>query len=277
MKRWMLLAAAAVIVAASVVGIVASRREVSARRAEAERLGVEAQQWKAKAEAAVKELEALRAEQGLEPAEHAERATPQPKATDDSAVRRELVKLLAEKDEKLSAVSRELEQWRAQAEEFEQKVRTLTEETQKLTASERDARDQLDTARRLTEALQTEMKSKNARSMQVEIANQQLRQREEETRQRIAKLLKLAEESDDLYRRREMFLSNILRRYREVTDLYRMLNQQFANPRDGAAPANNDLSRVQNAIYQAEDDMRQLQGLNSQAARLQKEMAAARK
>lgn len=142
MKRWMLLAAAAVIVAASVVGIVASRREVSARRAEAERLGVEAQQWKAKAEAAVKELEALRAEQGLEPAEHAERATPQPKATDDSAVRRELVKLLAEKDEKLSAVSRELEQWRAQAEEFEQKVRTLTEETQKLTASERDARDQ---------------------------------------------------------------------------------------------------------------------------------------
>lgn len=277
MKRWMLLAAAAVIVAASVVGIVASRREVSARRAEAERLGVEAQQWKAKAEAAVKELEALRAEQGLEPAEHAEQATPQPKATDDSAVRRELVKLLAEKDEKLSAVSRELEQWRAQAEEFEQKVRTLTEETQKLTASERDARDQLDTARRLTEALQTEMKSKNARSMQVEIANQQLRQREEETRQRIAKLLKLAEESDDLYRRREMFLSNILRRYREVTDLYRMLNQQFANPRDGAAPANNDLSRVQNAIYQAEDDMRQLQGLNSQAARLQKEMAAARK
>lgn len=121
------------------------------------------------------------------------------------------------------------------------------------------------------------MKGKNAQAMRVELANQQLRQKEDESRQRISKLLKLAEEADDLYRRREMYLSNILRRYREVTDLYRMLNQQFANPRDGAAPANNDLSRVQNAIYQAEDDMRQLQGLNSQAARLQKEMSAARK
>lgn len=277
MKRWVLLAAAVIIVVASVVGVVASRRELSARRVEAEQLRTEVRQWKTKAEAVAAELAALRAAQGLEPEAPAELAAVRPKATDDTAVRRELVKLLGEKDEKLSAASKELEQLRGQTEEFEDKVRTLTDESQKLTASERDARDQLDTARRLTEALQTEMKGKNARAMQVELANQQLRRREEESRQRISRMLKLAEEADDLYRRREMYLSNILRRYREVTDLYRMLNQQFANPRDGAAPANNDLSRVQNAIYQAEDDMRQLQGLNSQAARLQKEMAAARK
>jgi len=277
MKRWMLRAAAVIVVVASVVGVAVSRRELSARRVEVEHLRTEVRQWKTEAEAAAAELAALRAAQGLEPEAPAERAAVRPRATDDSAARRELVKLLAEKDEKLSAASKELEQLRGQTEEFEDKVRTLTDESQKLTASERDARDQLDTARRLTEALQTEMKGKNARAMQVELANQQLRRREEESRQRISRMLKLAEEADDLYRRREMYLSNILRRYREVTDLYRMLNQQFANPRDGAAPANNDLSRVQNAIYQAEDDMRQLQGLNSQAARLQKEMAAARK
>lgn len=277
MKRWALPVAAIVVMIASLVGAIVARREVHARRLEAEQLRAEVQQWKAKAEASAKDLEALRAAQGLAPAEHAEHAAAPPKSTDDPAVRRELVRLLAEKDEKLSAASKELEQLRGQAEEFEQKVRTLTEETQKLTASEREARDQLDTARRLTEALQTEMKGKNAQAMRVEIANQQLRQKEDESRQRISKLLKLAEEADDLYRRREMYLSNILRRYREVTDLYRMLNQQFANPRDGAAPANNDLSRVQNAIYQAEDDMRQLQSLNSQAARIQKELSAARK
>lgn len=277
MKRWALPVAGIAVVIVSLAGAIVARREVHARRLEAGQLRTEVQQWRAKAEMASKELESLRAAQGLPPAEHAEQAAAPPASTDDVAVRRELVKLLAEKDEKLSAAAKDLEQLRGQAEEFEQKVRTLTEETQKLTGSERDARDRLDTARRLTEALQTEMKGKNARALQVEVANQQLRSKEEESRQRISRLVKLAEEADDLYRRREMYMANILRRYREVTDLYRMLNQQFANPRDGAAPANNDLSRVQNAIYQAEDDMRQLQSLNSQAARLQKEMAAARK
>lgn len=108
MKRWALPVVAIVVMMASLVAAIVARREVHARRTEAEQLRAEVQQWKAKAEASAKDVEALRAAQGLEPEEHAEHAAAPPKAADDLAVRRELVKLLAEKDEKLSAAAKDL-------------------------------------------------------------------------------------------------------------------------------------------------------------------------
>jgi chromosome segregation ATPase len=277
MKRWAVPALAIAVTMASLAGLVVAWREAQRLRQLSGEAQAQAAAWKARALTAEQERDALRAAQAETGEEPSTPKTAKSAITDDPAVRRELLKLMAEKDEKLAAANRELEQLRAQVDELDEKVRKLTEESQRLAASDREAREQLDTAKRLAEALQTEMKGRNVRLSQLELSNQQLRQREEEARQRLARLVKLTEEIDDLNRRREMYLTNILRRYREVTDLYRTLNLQFATPRDGASPANNDLSRVQNAIYQAEDDMRQLQNLNSQVSRLQKDIAAARK
>jgi chromosome segregation ATPase len=276
-KRWAAPAVAMAIALAAAVGFVSARRELQLRTEEAEKLGAESGEWRKRAEAAVAELNQLREEQGLPAKEDAKGAPGKAAGGDEAAVRGELLKLLTEKEEKLTAASREMDGLRLRVEQLEQQLRVVGEEAQKLVSAEREVRDQLDSSRRLAEVLQAELKGKTALAGQMETVNAQLRKREEESRERAARLGKLMEQAEDLQRRREMFVTNILRRYREVTDLYRTLNQQFSNPRDGASPANADLSRVQNAIYQAEDDLRQLQGLNARSLALQKEMAEARK
>jgi hypothetical protein len=53
----------------------------------------------------------------------------------------------------------------------------------------------------------------------------------------------------------------MLRRYKDVTEQYRALSARLDNPPD--------TSRIQDSIALAEEDMRQLAGLNAQASRLQ--------
>lgn len=279
MKRWAVPILAAVIAAAAVSGWWTARRAASEMAVRVAKAESEAAEWRKKADEADKAREAAQAAQ----TEGVVGEAPQPgKGTgvvEDVVTRRELVKLLGEKDEKITGLTAANEQLRAQLEQFDEKVAGLTKETQRLTASEKDLQDKLDTARRLAEALRTESAGAASRTQQLEGLTQQLRQREEENRQKSARLLKVADATEELARRREMFLSNILRRYREVTEMYRGLALQTSAQRDGApaAVAGNDLSRIQTAVYQAEDDMRQLQALNAQASRLQKELAAARK
>jgi septation ring formation regulator EzrA len=276
-KRWAVPVAALVVGLAGLAGFVSARRALEAQRAEQAALREELEGWKRRAGEALRELEALRGALGAEAPDEPKGPAGKTAGGDDAGVRRELLKMLTEKEEKLAAAAKEMDSLRLRVDQLEQQLRVAAEEAEKLTAAEREWREQADASRRLAEVLQAELKGKSALAAQMETQNAQLRKREEEARERAARLGRLVEQAEDLQRRREMYLTNILRRYREVTDLYRTLNQQFSNPRDGASPANNDLSRVQNAIYQAEDDMRQLQGLNTQSARLQKEMAEARK
>lgn len=276
MRRWPFLVVA--LAALVFLGVaVYSFREATRRIKEAVDARAEAQQWKSRAESAERQVAELRGEQEEQPHEHEAVKPREQQPKDDVATRQELVKLLSEKDDKLASLTKDYEHVSTQVRDLEEKLEASTRETQRLASSEKDAREQLDTAKRLAEALQTEMQGKSVRSGQLETNNQQLRQREQEAKQRIERLVKLSEQMDDLNRRRDVYLSNILRRYRDVTDLYRTLNLQFSNPRDGVSPASNDLSRLQNAIYQAEDELRQLQSLNQQALRLQKDITAARK
>lgn len=277
MKRWAVPVAAIVVGLAGLAGFVSARRALEAERAEQTALREELEGWKRRAGDALRELEALRGALNVEEPDEPKGTAGKTAGGDDAGVRRELLKILTEKEEKLAAAAKELDSLRLRVDQLEQQLRVAAADAEKLSAGERELREQADASRRLAEVLQTELKGKSALAAQMETQNAQLRKREEEARERAARLGRLVEQAEDLQRRREMYLTNILRRYREVTDLYRTLNQQFSNPRDGASPANNDLSRVQNAIYQAEDDMRQLQGLNTQSARLQKEMAEARK
>lgn len=276
MRRWPLIVVALAAVVSMGVAVY-SFREATRRIKDAMDARAEVQQWKTRAESAERQIAELRGEQEEQPHEHETVKPREQQSKDDAATRQELVKLLGEKDDKLAALAKDYEHVSAHVRELEEKLDLVTKESQRLTTSEKDAHEQLDTAKRLAEALQTEMQGKNVRSGQLETTNQQLRQREQESKQRIDRLVKLSEQMDDLNRRRDVYLTNILRRYRDVTDLYRTLNLQFSNPRDGVSPPSNDLSRVQNAIYQAEDELRQLQSLNQQALRLQKDITAARK
>jgi len=148
---------------------------------------------------------------------------------------------------------------------------TATEEAdgKKLKAQLDELRDDMQAARRLGEALQTELRAKSDRLAKVETSEKLMQERLARAETAAAKVGGASKEIEDLNRRREAFLTALLRRYREVSDLYRnfTLNAQTRET-PGAGLQAGDLSRIQTAIQQAEDDLRQLQALNARLAQL---------
>ena len=120
-------------------------------------------------------------------------------------------------------------------------------------------------ARRWGDALQIELRAKSERLLKVETSEKLLRDRLARAESAPAKVADVSREVEDLNRRREALLMALLRGYREVGDLYRNVALN-AQTRDGMQAG--ELSRIQTAIQQAEDDLRQLQALNARMARL---------
>jgi chromosome segregation ATPase len=196
---------------------------------------------------------------------------------EDDATRRELLRLLDEKNAKLAAAESAMGDLKDKLAALETKLAGVTEEMDRLTASGKDLQERLDTSARLAESLQAQMRAREERLAQVEVSNQDLRKRTDDTARRFARLGELAHQIEEVERRREVYLANVLRRYREATELFRTLALRLDNPRDAAAPTSNDLSRIQQAITLADEDLRQVTTLNNQSARLQREISGVRK
>jgi chromosome segregation ATPase len=142
-------------------------------------------------------------------------------------------------------------------------------ERRKLAAQIDDLREDIQAARRLTDAVQAELKVKSDRLIKSETSERLLQDRATKAEAAASRVAGATREMEDLNRRREAYLTTLMRRYREVGDLYRnfTLNAQTAETPGNALQAG-DLSRIQNAIQQAEDDLRQLQALNARVAQL---------
>ncbi|PYT26861.1 MAG: hypothetical protein DMG58_21550, partial [Acidobacteria bacterium] len=63
---------------------------------------------------------------------------------------------------------------------------------------------------------------------------------------------------------------------REITEQYRAMSGVMASRRDrDVAPVGTtEIARIQNAISQAEEDLKQIDALNAQASRLEKKLPA---
>ena len=78
----------------------------------------------------------------------------------------------------------------------------------------------------------------------------------------------------DLESRREVYLTSILRRYRDITDEFRAMSGMLDTNRDGNSTACSGavLSRIQSAVNSAEDDLRQVNELNARTQKLEKQL-----
>jgi DNA repair exonuclease SbcCD ATPase subunit len=194
---------------------------------------------------------------------------PRASASTADAARAELIRMLEDRRQKLAAAQQALADSQNQNSELTARLEQLTVENQNLAKAETELKDRVDNQVRLAAALQTQLKEKAERAVELELSNRELRRRVEENAARVSQLSRTAREIDDLSRRREVYLNGILRRYREVTDLFRGATMRADSP--GA-----DQTRIQNAINMADEDLKQLQALNAQAARLQRALADAK-
>jgi len=176
--------------------------------------------------------------------------------------------------EELGQSSAEVARLQSRVSELQSGVENATEENRRLAAAAEELKRNLTDANQTIETIRAELKSNSGRMAQIESANAKLKEEAAASGQSAAQLKQTSSDLEGLFRRREMYLNNILRRYREITEQYRALSGVLDSRRDReAAPVRStEIGRIQNAIALAEEDLKQIDTLNAQAARLEKKL-----
>jgi hypothetical protein len=130
-------------------------------------------------------------------------------------------------------------------------------------------RDDLESARRVVTALQAELDARNQRLARAETNEKIAAERAKQKEASAERLTESAREMEEINRRRDVYLTSLVRRYREVADLYRSFSLHVQNrDNQNTGLQAGDLSRIQASMQQAEEDLRQIQTLNARAAQL---------
>ncbi len=177
--------------------------------------------------------------------------------------------------EALGQSSAEVARLQSRVSELQAGVENATEENRRLAAAAEELKRNLADANQTIETIRAELKSNSGRMAEIESANARLKEQAALSGQSAAQLKQTSSDLEGLFRRREMYLNNILRRYREITEQYRAMSGVLDSRRDReAAPVRStEIGRIQNAIALAEEDLKQIDALNAQAARLEKKLS----
>jgi chromosome segregation ATPase len=189
------------------------------------------------------------------------------------------VEMLLTLREGLTSANRSIEEWRTKSVQLQTELDQAREEQKRLAMIESSLNEQLAATRRVAEAKETELANRNERLVALEAANKRATTDAGAAEQKSKELLKASDELQEIYRRRESYLNSLLSRYKEVTEQYRAFASILENRRgpEGTPGANisiagPELSRIQNTLTLAEEDLRQLNALNAQALRIQKKL-----
>ncbi len=156
-------------------------------------------------------------------------------------------------------------------EEREKALASVDERCQKEQA---DWQSQLDALKQELDSAQAELQASRQRLAALEADNAKLKSDSSAGTARAAELTRVVADLQELESRRDAHLTSIMRRYRDVTSQFRAMSGMLDSSRDPNSSPFSDaaLSRIQNAISAADDDLRQLSELNAQARQLEKKL-----
>ncbi|HMD98021.1 MAG TPA: hypothetical protein VKM93_11925 [Terriglobia bacterium] len=255
-----LVLALAVALAGSVAAIVRQSR----------RLAVSERQRIAGLETIRQLQEALR-QRDLEKAP-AEAEAPAPVVGDQAA--------LAKRDAAVQRLEQELTDAHATIKDLQAQIARAGDEHLKALASlneshqkdEADWQSRLEALKQELDSAQAESEASRQRSAALEAESAKLRSAASESAARAAEQGRVLAELDDLGRRQDSYLTAIMRRYRDVTSQFRAMTGMLASSPNSGTLNGAELTRIQNAISQADDDLRQLNELNAQERQLEKKL-----
>ncbi len=183
----------------------------------------------------------------------------------------EALRSLGQLREELAAARSSSQKLQDRVSQLEAELEKAHRENSALNARQAELHEQLLGATRLVEAMQEELKGKNERLEPLQAANRSLREENRQAREKLRRVTELSAQLEDLNRRREAYLTGIIRRYRELADQYKALSGRPVDRVETPPPT--DVSRIENTIALAEEDLRQLRNLNAQAERIQRQIA----
>lgn len=192
----------------------------------------------------------------------------------EDARRLAAIRELSAAQSRLSETQSALLEARNRVAELEASLERAAAENKRLTAAEAALQEDLDHTRRIVQAMEAEIKAKNDRLAQIETSLRKTREELQALGQKSGALGPVIADLAELNRRRENTINSLQRRYRDITDQLRALAVRLDTQRDNPAAAIGDLSRIQTAVLAAEEDLRQLNTLNSQSQQLMQKLAA---
>lgn len=265
---WLALAVMALLLAVSAMTIRRFARNRAAQTARIAQLEAENRDWQARSERLTSERpEPAPPVPAPVPGAPPARRKPEPAGAEQED------KLLAQLRENLATANASLAELHTRVQELEASLDRTAEENKRLAASEADLKEKLAANSRVLEAVQAELKGKSDRLVQLETTNNLLHQENRALSEKATLSGRMLRDLEEINRRRETYLTSILRRYKELTEQYRALATRLESSRDNLTPPGPELSRIQTAVASAEEDLRQLVSLNAQAARIQQKLA----
>jgi hypothetical protein len=177
--------------------------------------------------------------------------------------------------ESLAQSTAETARLEAHVAELQSQIETASAENRRLSAAGEELKRNLADANQTIDNVRAQLKTDTDRITQLENAAAKANQDAGAGKQSAAQVKQNVSDLEGIFRRREMYLNNILRRYKEVTEQYRSLSGVLDSRRDrDAAPVNGtEISRIQNTIALAEEDLKQINALSVQASHVEKKLS----
>lgn len=189
---------------------------------------------------------------------------------------------LARRRATIELLQRELDEAHASITQLQSQVTAYRDEREKVLTSVNEShrqeqeswQSQLDGLKQQIDSSEAESRALRQRTANLETENTKLKNATGEGSARAADFARTITDLQDLDRRRDLCLTSITRRYRDITNQFRAMSGMLDSSHDpnsssfsGAA-----LLRIQNDMSLAEDELRQLNDVNAQARQLEKKL-----
>lgn len=274
---WVLIVALAALAAGLAIGMFVNARNLEYERQRAEKMQAEknelleqAAQLRERLTSIEHSMEALAAG-GNQEAEQALRR------------QRELEKARSREAVSAGQYQQALGEARAYSEELskkvvslEQVVATLQQENEQIRKNGSDFESQRESSRRLIAALQEQVKSKEKTLASLEAAYQRYKDSNQESSRQLDVVSKTIADLEDVNRRRLRVVEQASRRMRELSDNLRTMAVRIDTDSRGQSGMGAEITRIQSAATNLDDQIAQIGNLNAQAAGLERRLEQAR-
>jgi chromosome segregation ATPase len=189
---------------------------------------------------------------------------------------------IAKREAVIERLDRELAESRSTITNLQTQLSAANDQNAKAQASaderwqkqQADAQAQLEDLQKKLDAAQAESDIARQRVAALEADNAKLKTDSAADTTRANEVAHAISSLQDLDRRRDVYLTSILRRYRDITSEFHAMSSMLDTSHDPSSSACSDavLSRIQNAVNSAEDDLRQLNELNDRSQKLEKQL-----
>jgi chromosome segregation ATPase len=156
----------------------------------------------------------------------------------------------------------------------EQNAQALATAQQQLQKQQADSQAQVEDLQKKLDAALAQADTARQRVAVLEGDNAKLKSDSTAVTTQAADVSHILTSLQDLDRRREGYMTSILRRYRDITGEFHAMSGMLDTSQGPGSSACSGaaLSRIQNAVTSAEDDMRQLNELNARSQKLEKQL-----